>query len=402
MANYLFEQMSDEDALGYDPATDSLFFLTGTASELEVRFNPAVGLSAASITLAMGGVSHTFAANALAGESFTFFEDSDDESTVAFGSNSAGDTVTVSGEEGFGARYYGFGGADSITGSEASDTVFGGDGNDTITGVSAAPDADGNVLDADYLNGGGGADTITGSDGNDHIWGNESTSQQGATDLGDLIDAGDGKDYVNGNAGNDTIDGGDGNDRLYGGAGDDTVDGGEGWDYLQGNKGNDVLDGEEGNDTVRGGAGNDTVTGGEGWDVLYGDAGADRFIFAAGDASDSNIGNLSTDPDAGEALNLVDMIMDFTPNSDIIDLPFNVTDILLTDDVAANSIEQAQAFANDLLDGGAAGNVAAIQVGSDTYLFYNDAGTAGADSNAVIQLVGVTADDLDVVATNIG
>jgi serralysin len=404
MANYLFEQMTDAQALAYVPEDDSLFFLTGSPSTLGVTYNPAAGLSNASITLTMGSVSHTFVAAALAGESFTFFSQTSDQGTVQIGFDTA-ETDTVDGVEGAGSRYYALGGNDSITGSEASDTIWGGTGNDTIVSASAPADDDGNVNDADYLNGGAGSDSIFGSDGNEHIWGNESTSVAGSADGADYIDAGAGKDYVNGNAGNDIIYGGDDNDRLYGGAGDDSVDGGDGLDYIQGNKGDDYLLGFDGDDTIRGGAdddflnggadndvlmgdaGDDFLVGGDGYDVLTGGAGEDVFAFSYNGPNESSIDGI---PD-GET----DVITDFTQGDDIIALGFTVDAILLNPTVV-NDLQTAFFAANGLLsttdsDGP---EVAAIQVGADTYLFYDaDGGTGNADS--VIKLTGITAADLE-------
>jgi serralysin len=399
MANYLFEQITPEQAAAFDPETDSLFFLTGAAGDLGVSVNEGTRLNNASVTLSMGNISRIFPADALSTATLTFFGDTDDESTVAFGSNdeATADTVTVDGTLGFGARYYALGGDDDITGSVANDSIWGGAGDDTITGASdvdpADVDEDTVYLNADYLHGGSGSDSIVGSAANDHIWGNTSTSVAGAEDGDDTIEAGAGKDYVNGNLGDDSIDGGEGNDRLYGGQGNDTIVGGEGFDYLQGNKGTDLLDGGLGNDTVRGGAGNDTVSGGEGSDVLYGDAGNDVFVFRGEDASNANVGDLS-----GDFPNLTDAIMDFRSGQDTIDLGFDVADILTapTGSAAATSVAEAQTFANTLLTGedADAGSVAAIQVGSDTFLFYDADGAVGA-ADSVIKLVGVTAGNVD-------
>jgi serralysin len=399
MANYLFENLTDETAANFT-AADSLYFLTGDASQVGVKFNPQTGLTNDSITLTLGSQSFTFVASALANNPFTFFSDSENLSTLAIGSTGA-DDVSITGVEDFGARYYALGGNDSVEGSAASDTIWGGAGNDTIDGLSSTD------TEADYLNGGADSDTILGGSGNDHIWGNESTSVAGAADGGDYIDAGDGKNYVNGNAGDDTIFAGADNDRLYGGAGDDSIFGGDGLDYLQGNKGEDDLDGGDGDDTLRGGAdddtlfggndndvlmgdaGDDTLEGGDGFDTLTGGAGDDQFDFFNDDAA-FVVGEDSDSFEDGD----VDTITDFTLGDDHISLGFEVDEVLAGG--SAVSLADALTFANGLLAGTTTvgGEVAAVQVGADTYLFYDaDGGTANT-ADSVIKLVGVTATEL--------
>lgn len=404
MANYLFEQMTDAQAAAYDPADDNLFFLTGSPGTIGVQVNPASGFMNASITLTNGTVSHTFGADALAGEDLTFFSNSNNTDTLAFGEDSSGDTATVTGVAGSGARFYGLGGDDTIGGGNANDVIFGGEGDDRITGLSSTLTG-GKYVEADFLMGGNGADTIVGGLGNDHIYGNEMTSVQGSVDGGDSISAGAGNDYVNGNAGNDTILGEDGNDRLYGGAGTDSILGGNGNDYLQGNKGADTLVGGDGVDQLRGGADGDSLVGGEGGDLLNGDAGADtisggngydylsggadadRFTFAVGEASDANLRSLATATDHG----LTDEIVDFTNGSDKIALGFTVTEILHTaTGVTFTDSTAAQVYAQQLLDNHTgAGEIAAITVGSSTYLFYNDAGVDTTAANSAIKVDGV-------------
>jgi len=404
MANYLFEQMSDQDALAYDGSTDHLFFLTGTPGDIGVQYNPAAGLSLASITLTDGGISHTFVADALAGNPLTFFSSTDD--TLAFGHDSSADTATVSGTADHAARYYALGGDDNITGSAASDTIFGGLGNDTIHGVSATTDGDGNLTESDFLNGGAGADSITGGIGNDHIYGNASDAVAGSSDGGDHIDAGAGNDYVNGNGGDDSIIGNDGNDKLYGGAGDDSIDGGNGHDYMQGNKGADHMWGDDGNDTMHGGADDDSIDGGNGTDQLFGDngddvlhggagydqlwggAGKDTFNFTVGDADNANVHTAATAAGHG----VVETINDFTDGSDHIHLPIAVTTDAQIHHTAAGAsftdAAAAQDYAQTLLTGHGT-DIAAITVGSDTYLFYDDTGLTGTIDSA-IKIVGVT------------
>jgi len=228
----------------------------------------------------------------------------------------------------------------------------------------------GSAGESDYYLGGAGADTIEGGPGNDHIYGNGPTAVAGAIDGADSLSAGDGNDYVQGNAGADTIDGGAGNDRLYGGADNDVILGGADNDWLQGNKGADSLSGGSGSDTIHGGADNDTLIGGAGLDQMWGDGGNDRFVFAAGDASFATAGSVAF---------ATDHIVDFGDGADLIQLPFQVAGVL---DGCAASVAGAYASATALLAGHAF-DVAAIAVGTDTILFYQSAGAAGAPDSAI-------------------
>lgn len=408
MANYLFEQMTDAQAAAYDPSTDDLFFLTGSPATVEVQYNAAAGLNLASITLTNGSISHTFGADALAGENLTFFGASSDD-VLSFGADSSADTVTISGVAGAGSRYYGLGGADSITGSVANDTIFGGIGNDTIHGSSSTQDSHGAFIEADFLNGGAGNDSIIGGEGNDHIYGNDQTAVAGSVDGNDVLSGGNGNDYVQGNAGNDTIDGGAGNDRLYGGADNDSITGGNGNDYLQGNKGLDNLDGGNGNDTVHGGADADTVAGGAGNDWLYGDAGndtihgdagydtvtggdgADTFVFATGDADTANLTTASTAAHHDQ----VEVIMDFTHGTDHFSLGFAPAAAANVGTTTTNfaTIDDAYTFAQTALTGHGT-NVEVLQVGSDSVLFWDSTHTTGT-IDSVVLLHGVTASSVD-------
>ncbi|WP_260348442.1 calcium-binding protein [Alloyangia mangrovi] len=146
-----------------------------------------------------------------------------------------------------------------ITGSTSADTLEGGDGDDTLEGLSGD----------DRLVGGKGDDSANGGDGDDRLlgWG--------------------GSDYLKGGDGNDLISGNQGSDTLVGSEGDDT---------LTGNEEDDELNGMVGNDRLSGGPGADTLTG---W------AGRDVFVLEEGDLT-------------GE-----DVITDFTPGKDVIevDLP---------------------------------------------------------------------------------
>ncbi len=425
MANYVFETMTATDAANFT-STDRLFFESATVGTLGVVDTPAttgpLSSTAESITLTSGTHTETFAAAQLSYASThggLIFVNGDE----LFLGTGTGETVTLTDAgHGHSTAAYGFDGNDTISGtSAANDTLNGGAGNDVITGSSSYTDASHHFTEADYYMGGAGNDTITGGAGNDHIYGNLFSSTAGAADGNDVIHAGAGNDYVNGNAGNDVILGEAGNDRLYGGAGDDSIGGGLGNDYLQGNKGNDRLDGSDGNDTLHGGAGNDlvfgddavagndqlfgdagddTLIGGLGYDSLWGGAGNDVFAFNTGDASNANLLTASTA--AGH--DLTDVIMDFTDGSDLLYVGFTVDHVYHQQTgVTFTSVDAAQVYAEQLLDAAtAAGNeVAAIQVGADTYLFYNDTNHAitGVDAahsiNEVIKVAGVAATAFD-------
>ncbi|WP_349569065.1 M10 family metallopeptidase C-terminal domain-containing protein [Azotobacter salinestris] len=90
------------------------------------------------------------------------------------------------------------------------------------------------------------------------------------------------------------------NDNLLGSAAAESLDGGSGGDNLVGGLGNDVLNG---------GAGNDTLVGGQGRDQLGGGEGADVFRFTSLTDSYQNAGD-----------NFSDLILDFDPSEDRIDL----------------------------------------------------------------------------------
>ena len=165
---------------------------------------------------------------------------------------------------------YGDGFPDDVT-PPGDNIIFAGMGNDTIY--------------AGY-----GADIVFGGAGDDIIYG------YGAAGVSpghaDALAAADGADLLLGGLGNDTILGGGGNDRLFG------------------EDGNDILIGGSGNDILFGGDGDDILQSGRGADILSGGAGADTFVYAYGSFSE-------TGGDANEGR---DIILDFTPGEDRIDL----------------------------------------------------------------------------------
>jgi Ca2+-binding RTX toxin-like protein len=140
----------------------------------------------------------------------------------------------------------------------------------------------------------------------------------------------------------------------------------------------DTLRGGQGNDSITGGAGIDMLSGDMGVDSLRGGAGADRFLFTAGAARLVDGG--------------LDVIADFENGSDRISLDFQVTSVL--GGGREGNFAGAASSAQQLLDrhGGNA-EVAAISVGSDTYLFF--AGDGGDTVDSAIRLMGISPTAID-------
>jgi len=282
-------------------------------------------------------------------------------------------------------------------------TAYGGPGNDFVRGGDAS----------DWLNGGGhyagdsvaaatsddGFDTIFGQGGNDHIWGNSQFAVAGSVDGNDQIDAGPGADYVNGNGGDDNIWGGAGSDRLYGGAGNDRIYGdgasipwlegsgpvGAGNDHINGNKGDDFIDGGAGNDDLLGGQGNDTLYGDEGNDRLDGGQGNDHLDGGAG--LDTMTGGEGQDTFAvlsrpagtfdGQPF-MPDLVTDFHQGEDVIYADPFINDVLYlgpaADYVSAWNLAKAALPVVAHSPSQVLEDAAAIQVGGDTCLFWDNYG----------------------------
>jgi serralysin len=288
------------------------------------------------------------------------------------------------------------------------DSFVGGTGADRVTGND-----DGNVL-----MGGAGNDSLSGGAGNDHIWGNMGTAVQGSQDGDDTIYTGLGTNYVNGNTGNDTVVvDGDAN-RIYGGAGNDTITvRGSGINHVNGNAGNDTIvlnagtnfafggrdddhiSATGGNNVMSGDAGADVLSSGAGVDVMTGGAGRDTFQFSAG-------ANPSYDPYAGAAIlpftrthgvapadrsgaleGYHDEITDFTHGEDVIAIGNDAGGaraVLHGEPNVFATYDAAAAYARSLIAAaGSPSAIAAVQVGDDTFLFYNEAGTASGVDSAI-------------------
>jgi Ca2+-binding RTX toxin-like protein len=131
--------------------------------------------------------------------------------------------------------------------------------------------------------------------------GREST---GAFYLGEAV-----HDVIYGRDGADHIEGFGAEDWLYGGYGNDVVSGGQGPDWLEGEGDKDIVGGGGDIDYVYGGAGNDIVRGGSGADYLDGGLGNDRYWGGPGADTFAFDGNFG-----------FDVVRDFTPAQDVIDL----------------------------------------------------------------------------------
>ena len=287
------------------------------------------------------------------------------------------------------------------------DTAIGGTGNDVINAND----------NGDVLMGNAGADILKGGQGNDHLYGNMATGSQGVTDGNDSIDAGGGSNYVNGNAGNDFISAGSGTNRLYGGAGDDHISIlGLGTGHINGNMGNDLLQVTGGSNDVHGGQGNDTISALAGTNTLSGDAGDD--VIAGGSGADVMTGGAGVDlfvliGKLGEGASPRDQYDEVTDFADGVDtLHVNVfggnmlPSVLHAAGQTFTDFAGAQAYAATLMASinSPTAEVAALQVGSDTFLFYSNLGWPGSAIDSAVKLDHVAAASItgsDFVTTSI-
>lgn len=312
-----------------------------------------------------------------------YLSDVGGQATILYGGNvitlqgitaaslTAGDFIFVAG-----AEIDGTPGSDTQTGTDGADTISGMGGDDSLTGGLGDDVLDGGV-GHDQIFGGEGSDTLIGGTGNDRLFGH---SPLGGTDDADSIDAGSGSDYIQGNAGDDILDGDDGSDRISGGEGADSIFGGIGLgnDTINGNRGDDSIDGGTGNDSVRGGKGDDYIVGGDGDDRISGDlgvdtltggAGIDTFIFG-GDASLFNGG-------------APDVITDFQDGIDRLMIDYRIRSVLVGD--VQPSFAAAESTAQQLFDDfSGVGEIAVVQVGTDSYLFYSSNNNGTPDSSVII------------------
>lgn len=232
---------------------------------------------------------------------------------------------------------FGFAGNDTIDGDDGSDYLDGGTGIDRVQLAAGGTELIADLQSGLVQDGTGGNDTVIGFEliignvaGRNTISGSDADETIiGGASFGDVLWGNGGNDSIIASGGNDTVDGGSGNDTLSGGSGGDSLIGGSGLDWvdytfagfglvaiidsrysiyntdialgdsysgvegligssngdflagddglngLDGGDGNDLLFGLGGLDYLIGGNGSDTLNGGEGGDWLFGDAGDD-------------------------------------------------------------------------------------------------------------------------------
>ena len=175
-----------------------------------------------------------------------------------------------------------------------------------------------------------------------------------------------------GGVGNDTLDGGSGNDTMSGEGDEDTMFGGTG---------NDLMDGGDATDSLEGGDGNDTLNGDLGADTMRGGTGSDVFVFTGAGAGF----------DAAATTPPTDVISDFG-SGDRIDLSFAVSEVLTgtRQTSFARAVTEAQ---DQFIAHPGSGKVAAVAVGSDSYIFF--AADGGTMIDSVIRMTGVSVTSID-------
>jgi Ca2+-binding RTX toxin-like protein len=206
------------------------------------------------------------------------------------------DVATVKAALPFGVSSTPTAGDDTLTGSDAANSINGLGGNDTIYGLAGNDTLDGGAGN-DSLDGGAGNDTLRGGSGNDTMSVDSALDrivEQAGGGTMDIVYAS--VSYVL--AGRVEV------EYLIGsGTGSINLTGNELAQSIGGNASNNVLVGLAGNDQLYGNEGNDILKGGLGADVLWGGFGTDLFAYAE---KGRNIGN--------------DQVMDFERGIDKIDL----------------------------------------------------------------------------------
>jgi Ca2+-binding RTX toxin-like protein len=273
--------------------------------------------------------------------------------------------------------------------------IFGTTGNDVKDGTDLADSMFGLAGD-DELHGKGGNDLLSGDDGSDKLFGGAGN---------DLMFSGlekDGDDIFDGGAGIDTISFaqrqlpiamnlGLGSvifeagtvdilqlntiENVIGTKFDDRLGGNSGANSLSGSGGDDVLDGLGGNDNLSGGSGADALNGGAGQDILAGNGGIID-VLTGGTGADTF--RFFTTSDTGVGGGKRDVIADFTPGVDKLDLNF-------VDAKVAASGDQAFAFVGSKAFT-AEGQVRVVTEGDHNVIQLNTSGVSGAE--AEIHLTG--------------
>jgi Ca2+-binding RTX toxin-like protein len=365
----------------------------------------AVSGSSSQAVFSVGG-----SAISLSGSGFTYDGGMVTSGTVtAISATTNGQTMfTLSG---FQFSYSDYASHASTGGDDALAAMFAGD--DTLIGT-AFNDVLNGYAGNNVIQGRGGADVLLAGDGNNHVWGNAANAAQGSDDGADVIVVGNGTNYVNGNAGADVIVAGNGANRVYGGSGDDVITLGNGNNQVNGNTGNDVILVGTGDNVVRGGQGNDVITvalgshagnnilsgdvgddvihGGGGYDLMTGGAGTDVFHIGGGTSHATTVGGQVYD----------DEITDFTIGTDklVVD-GYTVDRVLAASQPVANTTV-AYAYASSVL--GQSGDphaVAAVAVGTDTYLFFHGSDASSA-VDQVVRLDGIAHPDTLTVTSLFG
>jgi Ca2+-binding RTX toxin-like protein len=221
-------------------------------------------------------------------------------------------------------------GANLLTGGDGSDTLMGRAGDDILDGgagldtASYAEASTGVTVDlgvASPQSTGEGADTLTGIE---NLTGSAFADTLLGTTERNVLIGGAGDDVLVGRGGNDLLDGGEGTDTasFIGvsaavtadlSAGSATIAGVGGSERLisieslVGSSFADALVGNDAANALSGGAGNDRLTGGLGHDTLTGGVGNDVFDF-------------NTLADSGVGAGIRDVIADFQPGLDDIDI----------------------------------------------------------------------------------
>lgn len=300
-------------------------------------------------------------------------------------------------------------GADSLTGTLATEKIRGLAGNDRLLAVGGA----------DTLQGGSGNDTLEGGTGATRLEGGEGNDTYVVSAAGTVLVevAGEGRDLVRASVsltlaaeiedlvltGTTAIDG-TGNglaNQLTGNGAANRLAGLAGDDLLEGGAGNDTLTGGDGADRLDGGAGTDRLEGGAGDDIYLVDVGGDLTIEAAGGGRDEVIASLGWTLGAHlERLTLSgaadisgtgnELANTITGNAGANAIWGMAGDDWLLGGAGRDSLTGAEG--NDTLDGGAGADRMAGGTGDDTYII----------DNASDQAVDLASGGTDLVRASVG
>ncbi len=153
---------------------------------------------------------------------------------------------------------------------------------------------------------------------------------------------------------------------------------------LQGMGGNDTLIGGWGRDTLYGGSGNDNIDGGGGQDRLIGGTGSDTFVFSA--TSDSSAFSLPSEPfvfnasSYSSAFSLPDVITDFEPGTDKIDLS--------AIDAASGGVDDAFLWGGNNVNT-VANSVTWFDDGANTIIRIDNTGDTAAEMQIILSGTGI-------------